>query len=90
MWLVTNKGNQQCRMLADRHYSRQKIGSKQFCRRGHNLVLRAPNAYAVWVAWTGIRDEGNSVQVSTPSAPDSDTDGFNAAYGSTQPAAPAS
>ena len=29
-------------------------------------------------------------QVSTPSAPDSDSDGFNVAYGSTQPAAPAS
>ena len=30
------------------------------------------------------------VQVSTPSNPDADTDGFNAAYGSQQPAAPAS
>ena len=29
-------------------------------------------------------------QVSTPSAPDSDTDGFNMAYGSTAPAAPGS
>lgn len=29
-------------------------------------------------------------QVSTPSAPDSDTDGFNVAYGSTAPAAPTS
>jgi hypothetical protein len=32
----------------------------------------------------------NSVQVSTPSAPDSDTDGFDAAYGSTQPSPPTS
>jgi hypothetical protein len=30
------------------------------------------------------------VQVSTPSSPDSDTDGFNMAYGSTAPAAPGS
>ncbi|HLJ03998.1 MAG TPA: G1 family glutamic endopeptidase [Solirubrobacteraceae bacterium] len=30
------------------------------------------------------------VQVSTPSAPDSDTDGFNVAYGSTAPAPPSS
>ncbi|PWI56800.1 hypothetical protein BM613_11985 [Sulfoacidibacillus thermotolerans] len=32
----------------------------------------------------------NRQQVSTPSVPDSDTDGFNIAYGSTAPAAPAS
>jgi hypothetical protein len=30
------------------------------------------------------------VQVSTPSSPDGDTDGFNMAYGSTAPAAPGS
>lgn len=32
----------------------------------------------------------HNVQVSTPSNPDSDTDGFNVAYGSTAPAAPQS
>jgi Peptidase A4 family len=32
----------------------------------------------------------NGVQVSTPSNPDTDTDGFNAQYGSTVPAAPSS
>lgn len=32
----------------------------------------------------------NNTQVSTPSVPDADTDGFNAAYGSTAPAAPTS
>ncbi|KYP79273.1 G1 family glutamic endopeptidase [Ferroacidibacillus organovorans] len=32
----------------------------------------------------------HNIQVSTPSVPDSDTDGFNVAYGSTSPAAPAS
>lgn len=32
----------------------------------------------------------NNVQVSTPSLPDTDTDGFNMAYGSTSPAAPTS
>lgn len=32
----------------------------------------------------------NGVQVSTPSLPDSDTDGFNVSYGSTAPAPPAS
>ena len=32
----------------------------------------------------------NGVTVSTPSNPDSDTDGFNVKYGSTQPSPPAS
>jgi hypothetical protein len=60
MWIVTNKGDQACRLLADRHYSRQKPGSPQFCRPGKNLVLKTPNEDAVWVTWTGIRDDGIS------------------------------
>ena len=32
----------------------------------------------------------NGVQVSTPSTPDSDTDGFNVQYGSAVPTPPAS
>ncbi len=57
-WIVTNKGDQDCRRLADRHYTRQKPGNKQFCRPGHNLVLRTPEGDAVWVTWRGIRDDG--------------------------------
>lgn len=57
-WIITNKGDQECRALADRHYSRQTIGSPQFCRPGHNLVLKTENADAVWVSWSGIRDDG--------------------------------
>lgn len=57
-WVVTNKGDQECRRLADRHYSRQKIGSRQFCRPGRNLVLKTEEADAVWVTWSGIRDDG--------------------------------
>lgn len=57
-WAKTHKGDQACRMLADRHYSRQTIGDKQFCRPGKNLVLRTPGADAVWVTWKGIRDDG--------------------------------
>ena len=41
------------------------------------------------IADGGVMVQKNA-QVSTPSAPDSDTDGFNIAYGSTAPAAPAS
>ncbi|WNC17879.1 hypothetical protein [Brevibacillus brevis] len=58
MWFVTDKGDRNCRELADRHYSRQSVGNKQFCRPGHNLVLRTALADALWVTWSGIRDDG--------------------------------
>lgn len=29
-----------------------------FCRPGRNLVLRTPEGDAVWVTWSGIRDDG--------------------------------
>ena len=57
-WTLTNKGDQECRALADRHYSRQTVGARQFTRPGRNLVLKTENADAVWVTWSGIRDDG--------------------------------
>lgn len=57
-WLVTHKGDRSCRLLADRHYTRQTVGSPQFCRPGRNLVLRTAAGDAVWVTWSGIRDDG--------------------------------
>ncbi|MGF7036078.1 hypothetical protein J2T17_007129 [Paenibacillus mucilaginosus] len=57
-WIVTNKGDQDCRELSDRHYSRQTVGARQFTRPGHNLVLRTRDAKALWVTWRGIRDDG--------------------------------
>ena len=57
-WIITNKGDNACRQLADRHYSRQSPGDKQFCRPGRNLVLRTSQGDAVWVTWDGIRDDG--------------------------------
>jgi len=57
-WLLTHKGDRACRQLADRHYTRQTIGSPQFCRPGRNLVLRTAAGDAVWVTWAGIRDDG--------------------------------
>lgn len=56
-WIVTNKGDQVCREMADRHYSRQSIGNRQFCRPGKNLVLRTLEGDALWVTWSGIRDD---------------------------------
>ncbi|MEX2462042.1 MAG: hypothetical protein WD469_12250 [Paenibacillaceae bacterium] len=57
-WMVTHKGDHSCRLLADRHYSRQHIGHPMFTRPGKNLVLRTSSGDAVWVTWSGIRDDG--------------------------------
>lgn len=48
-WLLTHKGDRACR---------QHIGAPMFCRPGRNLVLRTADGYAVWVTWSGIRDDG--------------------------------
>lgn len=60
VWQVTNKGDQRCRRLADRHYTRRKssVGKRQFTRPGRNLVLYAEHEgrAAVWVSWRGIQD----------------------------------
>jgi hypothetical protein len=57
-WMRVKKSDISCRLLADRHYSRQTIGDKQFCRPGKNIVLRTALGDAVWVTWQGIRDDG--------------------------------
>lgn len=38
--MVTNHFDQECRLLADRHYSRRTVGARQFCYSGRKLVLR--------------------------------------------------
>lgn len=48
MWIKTNRADQECRVIADRHYNRQKIGSPQFTPPGRVLVLKTPCAKAVW------------------------------------------
>lgn len=57
-WIVTHKGDRACRLLADRHYSRQHVGHPMFTRLGRNIVLRTAAGDAVWVTWLGIRDDG--------------------------------
>lgn len=57
-WIVTNKGDQTVRSLIDEHYSRQSHGNRQYCRPGHNLVLRNCDGTAAWISWRGIRDDG--------------------------------
>ncbi|MNJ32051.1 hypothetical protein D3C77_267060 [compost metagenome] len=58
MWMITHKGDRSCRLLADRHYSRQTVGHPMFTRPGRNLVLRTAEGNAVWVTWSGVRDDG--------------------------------
>lgn len=52
LFVETDKGDQRCRMLADRHYTRQKIGDRQWTRPGYNQVLyfsdRVGAAVFVW------------------------------------------
>ncbi len=48
-WIVTNPVDQRARRLADRHYSRQKPGTREFSPPGRKLVLITENASAVWV-----------------------------------------
>jgi hypothetical protein len=48
MWIRTNRVDVECRILADRHYNRQKIGAAGFTPPGRVLVLKTPCARAVW------------------------------------------
>ena len=48
MWVRTNRVDVECRILADRHYNRQKIGAAGFTPPGRVLVLKTPCARAVW------------------------------------------
>jgi len=51
MWQLRNRGDQQCRRMADRHYSRRKIGHPQFVAAGRCVVLYAQTetGCAYWV-----------------------------------------
>lgn len=49
IWLVTDKGDQDARHIADRHYSRQTHGDPRFTRNGQNLVLVTRELTALWV-----------------------------------------
>lgn len=51
MWVRSHRFDTPSRLIADRHYSRRKIGSPQFVPPGRCLVLRAETATgrALWV-----------------------------------------
>lgn len=48
-WTVTNRADPWGRLLADRHYNRQSVGSKQFVPPGRCVVLIMPEPSALWV-----------------------------------------
>ncbi|MBS0175056.1 MAG: hypothetical protein JSR64_13545 [Nitrospira sp.] len=48
-WCVSHRADPRARALADRHYNRQKVGSKQFVPPGRCCVLIEENAKAFWV-----------------------------------------
>lgn len=51
MWSISHRADPRARALADRHYSRQKIGAEQFVPPGRCVVLFAasPSGAAFWV-----------------------------------------
>lgn len=46
-WWPSHRADQEARLIADRHYNRQKVGSRQFVPPGRCLVLKAEQA--LWV-----------------------------------------
>tara|TARA_Y100000310_G_C20516110_1_gene731277 strand:+ start:506 stop:985 length:480 start_codon:yes stop_codon:yes gene_type:complete len=47
--IPTTHFDQECRILADRHYSRRTVGARQFCYSGRKLVLRNTEATVLFV-----------------------------------------
>lgn len=47
LWNISHRASQSTRVIADRHYNRQKPGTPQFVPPGRCLVLKRPGAF--WV-----------------------------------------
>lgn len=47
-WKHVHHADIRARLLADRHYSRQTIGAREFCPPGNKIVLLGQDAAAVW------------------------------------------
>lgn len=55
-WEKSWRADPLAREVADRHYNRQKVGSPQFVPPGRCVVLRTPEADALWVtSWPFAR-----------------------------------
>jgi hypothetical protein len=52
LWLLAHKGHRAACALADRHYSRRKVGAPQIMPPGQTLVLLSADCSdAVWGWW---------------------------------------
>jgi hypothetical protein len=49
IWTLSHRADKRAAALADRHYTRQSVGSAQFVPPGRCLVLLTPDATALWV-----------------------------------------
>lgn len=49
VWEISHRAEDRARILADRHYNRQRVGAKHFVPPGRCVVLVTPNNDAVWV-----------------------------------------
>jgi hypothetical protein len=49
-WKLTNRADWQAALIADRHYTRQSPGSRQFAPPGRCIVLLVPDAPVLWVS----------------------------------------
>jgi hypothetical protein len=58
VWRPVQKANPCLVALADRHYTRQKPGTPQFCRPGMNFALLLSDGSAGWVTWRPIPQLG--------------------------------
>jgi hypothetical protein len=55
-WQLSHRADRRAAALADRHYTRQSVGSTQFVPPGRCLVLLTPDASALWVtSWPDAR-----------------------------------
>lgn len=57
-WRQVTKSDPRACALADRHYSRRKIGSPQFMPPGQTIVLLTDDGNAVWGWWRPHPDSG--------------------------------
>lgn len=49
LWCMSHRADVAARLIADRHYNRQKVGTPQFVPPGRCMVLLTPCARAFWV-----------------------------------------
>lgn len=49
-WQMTNRANPRAASIADRHYTRQAVGSRQFVQPGRCIVLIVPDSPVLWVS----------------------------------------